>query len=176
MSRDIKIPFISPDLYFRRDLRNFSENRFSVLILRYWFIYIFDIDTFLIRKYILITTFFNRFIYLLQNLNNFVSFKTPIVERWLIQMKRPVAAPALLVLSRVLFMIDCMTAGIEVVSKMARSRTMTVFPQQYTYASGPIFVKLANDFNPSCLSTTFARKNVSPIEHMKLKGPSIKLV
>ena len=56
--------------------------------------------------------YFNKFIYVLflQNLNNFVSFKTPVMERWFIHMKIPVTAPALLVLSRVLFIIESMAA------------------------------------------------------------------
>ena len=55
--------------------------------------------------------YFNKSIYLffLHNLNNFVNIRTPVVERWLIQMKRLVAAPALLVLSRVLFTIESTT-------------------------------------------------------------------
>ena len=35
--------------------------------------------------------------------NNSVGFITPVVEKWLIHMKTLMAAPALLVLSRVLF-------------------------------------------------------------------------
>ena len=52
--------------------------------------------------------YFNKFIclFLLQELIKFVGFKTPIVERWLIFMKRLVAAPVLLVLSRVSFQIE----------------------------------------------------------------------
>ena len=42
--------------------------------------------------------------------------------------------------------------------------------------SGPILVKLGNNFNGRCLSTTFAGKKVFPIEHMKHKGGPIKLV
>ena len=38
------------------------------------------------------------------------------------------------------------------------------------YVSGPIFVKLANDFNPSCLSPTFVKKKVFPVEHLERKG------
>ena len=64
--------------------------------------------------------YFNKFIYLvlLQNFNNFVSFKITVVARWLIEKKRPVDAPALLVLSRVLFLIDRIYTQIEAVTKM----------------------------------------------------------
>ena len=48
--------------------------------------------------------------FLLQKLNNFVGFKTPVVERWLIHMKRLVTALDFLVLSSVLFIIDRTTA------------------------------------------------------------------
>ena len=38
------------------------------------------------------------------------------------------------------------------------------------YVSGPIFVKIASDFNPSCLSPTqyqtFLKKKVFPREHI----------
>ena len=44
------------------------------------------------------------------------------------------------------------------------------------YISGPIFVKLSNDFDTSCLSPTFVKKNIFLMEHMKLKRSSIKLV
>ena len=59
--------------------------------------------------------YFIKFIYLfhVQNLNTFVNFKTPVVERRLIQMKRPVAASVLLFLSRVLSMIDRKTTQIR---------------------------------------------------------------
>ena len=84
---------------------NFSENGFSVLILRYWFMYIFDIRNYKIYFFHAKICFdnnfyFNKFIYVLflQNLNNFVSFKTPAMERWFIHMKIPVTAPALPVL------------------------------------------------------------------------------
>ena len=114
--------------------------------------------------------------FLVQNLNNLVSFKTPVVERWLIQMKIPVAAPAFLILSPVLFMIDRMTAQIKVVRKVASNRGMTgmtVFPQQYIYiyiyiyicTTTTIFVQLANEFNPSCLPPTFVKKGVSNRTH-----------
>ena len=73
-------------------------------------------------------------------------------------------------------MIDRTTSQIEVVRKVASNRGMTVFPQQYIYVSGPIFVKLANEFYPSCVSPTFVKKKVFPMERIKLKGPSIKLV
>ena len=70
------------------------------------------------QKFALITIFtlINSLI-LLQNLNNFVSFKTPVVGRRLIQMKRPVAAPALLVLSSVIFMIESKTDQIIEMSR-----------------------------------------------------------
>ena len=64
------------------------------------------------QKCVLITIFtlINPFTcFFLHNLNNFVNIRTPVVERWLIQMKRLVAAPALLVLSRVLFTIESTT-------------------------------------------------------------------
>ena len=119
---------------------NFSKNGFSVLILRYSFIYIFDIRNyknyfFSAKIYFDNNFYFSKFIYLflLQNLNNFVSFKTPVVERWVIQMNRPVAAPAILVLSRVLFMIESTTAHIEVARKVASYRDMSLFPQQYIH-------------------------------------------
>ena len=105
---------------------HFWEKEFSVLILRYWFIYILERKNY--KNYFFNTKlvfdnnfYFNKFIYLflLQIPNSFVSFKTPVVERWLIQMKRPVAAPALLVLSSVLLMIDGTTVQIELVSKVA---------------------------------------------------------
>ena len=78
--------------------------------------------------------YFNKSIYLffLHNLNNFVNIRTPVVERWLIQMKRLVAAPALLVLSRVLFTIEStnpLRSGGEEVAYIG----MTVFQQQYIY-------------------------------------------
>ena len=38
------------------------------------------------------------------------------------------------------------------------------------YVSGPIFAKLANDFNRSCLSPTFVKKKVFPVEHLEQKG------
>ena len=44
------------------------------------------------------------------------------------------------------------------------------------YVSGPIFVKLSNDFNPSCFSPTFLMKKVFQWNTWNLKGPSIKLV
>ena len=52
---------------------------------------------------------------------------------------------------------------------------MTAFPQQYIGSvSGPIFVKLVNDFNISCLSPTFVKKMFFPLEHITGEGPSIK--
>ena len=125
------------------------------------------VSDFFSRWNFLKTGYFNKFIYLflLHNLNNFVSFKTPVVERWLIEMKKPVAAPALLVLSRALFLIDRM-------KWMLRSRwwgRCPFLPSKNIYVSGPIFVKLAYDFNPSCLSPTFVREKVFSMEHMKLK-------
>ena len=59
--------------------------------------------------------------------------------------------------------------------KVASYRGMAAFQQQYIDAvSGPIFVKLANDFNMSCLSPTFVKKIFFPLEHITGKGPSIK--
>ena len=69
----------------------------------------------------------NFYLFLSQNLNNFVSFKTRVVERWLIQMKGPVAAPTLLVLSHDLFTTESTNAHIEVVWKVANYIGMTVF-------------------------------------------------
>ena len=122
---------------------NFSKNGFSVLILRYWFIYIFDIrnhkNYFFNANICFDNNFYfketSKFIYLflLQNLNNFVSFKTLVVERWLIQMNRPVAAPTILVLLLVLFMIESTTAHVEVARKVASYRGMSLFPQQCIY-------------------------------------------
>ena len=61
---------------------------------------------FFIRKFNLIKNFYsNKLIYLLVFLkirNNFVDFVTPVVEKWLIHMKSSVAAPAVLILLRVL--------------------------------------------------------------------------
>ena len=78
------------------------------------------------------SNFYFKFIYwfFFKYLNNCVSFKTPVVERWLIQMKWSVAAPALLVLSRVLFLIESTTAQIEMARKVASYIGMTVFQQQ----------------------------------------------
>ena len=55
------------------------------------------------------------------------------MERWLIQMKRPVAVPALLVISRVLFMIESTTVQIEVARTVVSYIGMTVFQQRYIY-------------------------------------------
>ena len=98
------------------------------MVLRYWFIYIFDIKDY--KDYFLNTKiefdnnfYFSKFIYLflIQNLNNFAGFTTRFLERWLNHMKRPVAGPVagpgLLVHSRILFMIDPATAQMEVVMK-----------------------------------------------------------
>ena len=143
---------------------NFSKNRFPVLISRHWFISIFDIRN--CKSYFFNTDIYfdNNFhpikfiyLFLLQNLNNFISFITPVVERWLILVKRLVDAPAFLVLSCVLFMIDRTTAQVEKVKKMASYSGMAVFLNNI-YVSGPIFVKLANDFNRSYSSPTFAKK------------------
>ena len=60
---------------------------------------------------------------------------------------------------------DCSDRGVDEII-----RWVTTEVWQYFYNN--IYVKLANDFNPTCLCTTFARKKSFPIEHMKLKGPS----
>ena len=57
------------------------------------------------------------FFFFLQKVDNLFGLKTLVLERWLIHMKRLVAARALLVLLRVLFMIHCTTAQIEEVRK-----------------------------------------------------------
>ena len=100
------------------------------------------------KTYIDNNFYFNKFIYffLLQNLNNFFSFKIPVVKRQLIQMKRTVAASSLLFLSRLLFMIDHMAAQIGWWERWPTSwRGMMVFPLQYIDSvSVSVFVKPAN--------------------------------
>ena len=49
---------------------------------------------------ITIFTLINLLLAFLKKLDNFVCFLTPVVKKWLIHMKRLVAAPTLLVLSR----------------------------------------------------------------------------
>ena len=124
--------------------------------------------------------YFNKSIYLffLHNLNNFVNIRTPVVERWLIQMKRLVAAPALLVLSRVLFTIESTNplrsgwrgGGLHRYDSI--STTIYIF----IYYSGPIFVKLSKDFNLSCYLRLLWRKKNSQWNTWNLRRPSIKLV
>ena len=72
-------------------------------------------------------------------------------------------------------MTDRMIAQIEVVRKVASKRGMTHYIYIYNL-SGLLFAKLAYEFNASCLSPIFVKKKVSPMEHMKRKGPTIKLV
>ena len=67
---------------------------------------------------------------------------------------------------------------IEVVRKLlgdqlAGYRGMAVFPQQYICIWAYIF-KSSQTLNRSCLSPTFV-KIFFPIEHMKFKGPSIRI-
>ena len=120
------------------------------------------------QKFALITIFtlINSLI-LLQNLNNFVSFKTPVVERRLIQMKRPVAAPALLVLSSVIFMIESKTDQIIEMSRWRGRFTGNIsqnpwvgkdmgipiyFPrigQKYSHTLGNLW-KLVSDISELC--------------------------
>ena len=152
------------------------------MILRYWFIFIYDKNnykktikiTFSIKKFNMITIFsLMNFIcfFLLQKLNNFVGFKTPVVERWLIHMKRLVTALDFLVLSSVLFIIDRTTArSAEEIIRWLATEVWQYFHNNI-YVSGPILVKLANEFNLSCLYSIFVKKKVFQIEHMKLKGP-----
>ena len=151
------------------------------MILRYWFIYIFDIINyknyfFNMRIYFDNNFYITKFIYLfhVQNLNTFVNFKTPVVERRLIQMKRPVAASVLLFLSRVLTMIDRKTTQIRWWGRWPTAEVWQYFLYDINI-SRAIFVKLDNYFNPGCLYPTFVEKKLFPLEHMKLKGSSIKL-
>ena len=54
---------------------------------------------------------------------------------------------------------------------MVSYRGMAIFPQVPASIStvyGPILVKLANEFNLSCLPSTFVKKNVFPVEQVKL--------
>ena len=105
---------------------NFSKNGFELLVLRYWFIYIFDTKTikitFTLWEFSMITIFtlINSFTCVFQKktLNVFVCFITPVVEKWLIHMKMLVASPALFILSRVLWLtIRQLRRQIEVVRK-----------------------------------------------------------
>ena len=151
----------------------FLEKRVFSINIRYWFIYIFDIETtkntFSIKKiYFYKNFYFNKFIYLflLQNLTLLIS-KPPTwkdgsfrwKDRWLLP----------------LFSFYHRVSYLWLTALLLRSRWFSKVTS-YIYVFGPIFVKLANDFNPSCLSPTFVKKNVFPMEHMKLKWPSIKLV
>ena len=55
---------------------------------------------------------------------------------------------------------------------MVSYRGMATFPQVPASIStvyGPILVKLANEFNLSCLPSTFMKKNVFPVEQVKLR-------
>ena len=85
--------------------------------------------------------YFNKFIYLFlfENLNNFVSFKTLVLKIWLIQTVGCFRCS----LSRVLFdwLHDCSD---RVVKKVANYIGMTVLVFAPQYVSGPIFAKLAN--------------------------------
>ena len=146
------------------------------MILRDWFIYIFDIINyknyfFNMRIYFDNNFYFTKFIYLfhVQNLNTFVNFKTPVVERWLIQ-----TSHRLLFLSGVLFMIDCTTAQVRWWGRWPTTEVWHYFLYDIN-VSRPIFVKLDNYFNPGCLYPTFVEKKLFPMEQMKLKWPSIKL-
>ena len=111
------------------------------------------------------------YLFLLQNLNNFVSFENPHSNEKTGDCSHSSCS------SRILFMTDRMIAQIEVVRKVASKRGMTHYIYIYIYnLSGLIFAKLAYEFNASCLSPIFVKKKVSPMEHMKRKGPTIKLV
>ena len=110
------------------------------------------------------------YLFLLQNLNNFVSFKN------LHSNEKTGDCSHSSCSSRILFMTDHMIPQIEVVRKVASKRGMTHYIYIYIYnLSGLIFAKLAYEFNASCLSPIFVKK-VFPMERMKLKGPTIKLV
>ena len=53
------------------------------------------------------------------------------------------------------------------------NRGMAVFPRvsvSISTLSGPILVKLANEFNLSCLSSTSVKKKGFPVGHMKLRA------
>ena len=115
------------------------------------------------------------YLFLLKKLNNFVSFITPVVEKWHIHMKKLVATPTLLVLSLVLFIVDHVTAQIEVVRKslnpVASYRGVTAVTQQYIciWACQSSQWLYSEYLSLSCLSTTVVNQKHFPIEQ-NLKG------
>ena len=96
----------------------------------------------------------------LQNFNNFI------LERWQINKKRSGGCSRSSHLFSCLVMVESTTVQIEVARKMA---SQLQYFNNNIYISGPIFVKLSNGFNPSCLSPTFVKKSIFPMEH--IKGP-----
>ena len=79
------------------------------MVVRYCFIYILEIKKYQNYFFILVLYYDNKsysyefiYLFLLKKLIKFVGFITPVVERWLIQLKSLVAAP-------VLFVLTCLT-------------------------------------------------------------------
>ena len=154
------------------------------MVLRYWFIYIFDIKTinitFSIRKFSLITIFtlvysFSCFFY--KNLITLLISKP--CRGKTANSREKIGGCSNSSRSFMCLIYDwphnCSDQGGDEIIRWLTTEVWHYFHNNM-YVSGPIFVKTSNKFNPSCLSTTFLSKKVSPIEHMKLKGSFIKLV
>ena len=153
---------------------------FSVWILRHWIIYIFDISNY--NNY-----FLNMKIYFDNNFTLIYSFTcffykisiTLLVSKSLSKMahsdEKTSGCFHFSLSFTVLFMIDRTTAQIEWWERRPTTEVWRYFHYNI-YVFGPLFVKLANYFNLNCLSPTFVEEKVFPMEHMKLKVPSIKPV
>ena len=120
------------------------------------------------------------YLLLLQKLDNFVGFITPVVERWLILIS-VVAALAPFEVSflwLVAWLLRSRWCGNHYHSWLAMA--IWQYFHNQIYVSETKFVKLVNDFNLSIYHLAVYlqllwRKKVFPIEHIKFMGPQTPL-
>ena len=128
--------------------------------------------TFLIRKFISITTFtlinsFTWFFYKI--LITLLVSKSPSWQDGSLRKKDQWMLPLFSFFHVSYFWLTAYILRSRRWQRCPASYAVWQYFQNNIYVSGPIFVKLAYDFKPSCLSPTFVKEKVFSIEHMRLK-------